>query len=119
MHVKDHIAVIGSKSLPQHGLSPQPYYLARHMTACHRDDLHREWKLAEHIHKLALVRNANEFFRHGSHNFFTGQCSATPFYHMQVRCYLVRTIHIYRKLVDVVQVHDLDSMATEPSGGCF
>ena len=82
----------------------------------HGNDLHRQWKTAQHLHTLAFIGNADKALCQRGHDFFSCQCSAAALDHVPLAVYFIGAIHIYRQLLNFICVQNLDAKGLQALG---
>src|SRR5690606_21978569 len=87
-----------------YGIAAELDDLPGHMTAGHGYDLHRQRKLSQGSHQLALVGNTDEGARYRGNDLFPGQGSAPALDQFQMAGGLVGTVNVEVQTRDAVEV---------------
>ena len=119
MHVENDVAVVGQHAFAVHRVAAQFHQLARHMTARHRNDFHRQREGAQHRYQLAGVGDADEGLGHGGDDLLAGQCGAAALDQVQAFVALVGAVDVELQLGGAVEVVDRYAMALQACCGGF
>ncbi|OIQ88494.1 hypothetical protein GALL_296280 [mine drainage metagenome] len=114
MHIENDVSVIGGE-ITQSGLPPQLDQLACHITARHRQHLHRQRKLAQHRHKLGRIADADKLVCHCRDDFFACQRATAAFDHVKMLGDFICAIHVNPNLAgtDTVEIQHTNAVVAQ------
>ena len=89
------------------------------MTAGHGNDFHRQGEVAQDIHFLGVVSDADEGLGHRGHDFLPGEGSAAAFDQFQPFVGFIGSVDVELQLADGIQFVNRNAVAFQPLGGGF
>src|SRR5258708_24728635 len=117
LDVEDDVAVVGREALAQVRVPAELDQLVGDVTARHRDHFDRHREVARHADQLRLVDDAHKLLCHRGDAFLPRERAPAAFDHRAMSRRLVGAVDIDRKVGDVSQLDDRNTVAFQPLCG--